>query len=90
MTIVKVQKARRSYGRGPDNCYTPARYHATMRNGSVYLIISEEIRYMGKASWKGRRLSGDHPRLMFGPYNTKAKLLADMTRSEATESNHAL
>jgi hypothetical protein len=53
ITIKKIQKSSRSYGRGMDSTYSPARYGIFQDGKQVGLIaVARPLRYMERPLWE--------------------------------------
>jgi len=51
LTFRKVRASSRSYGRGMDNCYTPAQYGVFRKGVQVGVIHGSRVRYMESPLW---------------------------------------
>lgn len=88
ITIKKIQKSYRSYGRGPDNTYTPARYGIFRDEKQVGTIAaSRMVRYMEQPWWEVSRIDD----IAFTPDGPSMSTIVGVKRTfkEAKAKAHA-
>lgn len=60
--IKRSRKSDRSYGRGADNQYIPAKYHIVKNGELVGFLSGTPSRFMGKSTWEVGEFVNGKPR----------------------------
>jgi hypothetical protein len=71
MKLKKIRNSSQSYGRGPDQAYTPAKYGMFDGEVMVYIVAGRSRGYMESANWEVFRMDGEMPRPAHSGFQTK-------------------